>query len=125
MEYKEPVTFVIKPADETQDIESSLTWTFGKGLESTDDAFSSNVALFAVQRTADAQLVESGDSFKVTPEGPTLPTDRTFKDIYAAVYFIYKTFPGGQIVVDGEAPTLEDMGLSGKSVDENGNPIIN
>lgn len=125
MEYKKPVTFIITPADETQDIQSSLTWTPGKGLVSTDDAFSSSVALFAVQRTADAQLVESGDDFKVTPEGPTLPTDRQFKDIYAAVYFIYKTFPGGQILVEGEAPTLEDMGLSGKNVDEDGNPIIN
>lgn len=125
MEYTKPVTFTITPADESVKAESSLTWTPESGLKAADDSFSSGIALFAVQRTADAQLIESGPEFDVTPEGPTIPTDSKLKDIYAAVYFVYKTFPEDQILVGGDAPTLEDMGLSGKSVDEDGNLIIN
>jgi len=125
MEYTKPVIFTITPEDESLRAQSSLTWTPESGLKASDDSFSSGLALFAVQKTADVQFVESGSEFDVTPEGPTVSTDRKFKDIYAAVYFVYKTFPGEQILVEGDAPTLEDMGISNKSVDEDGNLIIN
>lgn len=125
MEYTKPVIFTITPADESVKAESSLTWTPESGLKAEDDSFSSGIALFAVQRTADAQLIESGPEFDITPEGPNISTDSKLKDIYAAVYFVYKTFPEDQISVSGEAPTLEDMGVSNKSVDEDGKLIIN
>lgn len=125
MEYTKPVTFTITPADESVKAESSLTWTPESGLKAADESFSSSVSLFAVQRTADAQLIESGPEFDITPEGPTVPTDSNLKDIYAAVYFVYKTFPEDQISISGEAPTLEDMGVSNKSADEDGKLIIN
>lgn len=126
MKYTEPVNFKILPDNPETTAESELTWTPEEGLQTTEkDSFNSELTLFAVQQNAISREIEFGDEFPVTPEGPSLPTDTSFKDIHAAVYFIFDTFPPDQIEIDGEAPTLQDMGLAGIDTDEFGRRIIN
>lgn len=126
MKYTEPVNFKITADNPEIQSEASLTWDPEKGLQVTEEgSFNSELALFAVQQNAVSREIEFGERYSVTPEGPSLPTDESFKDIHAAVYFIFDTFPPEQVEVDGEAPTLKDMGLAGDQTDEFGRRIIN
>jgi len=126
MKYNEPVTFTIFPEDSRYEAASELIWEPEEGLKiKNEGSFNAELKLFAVQQNAISREIEFGDEFSVTPEGPSLPTDPSFKDIHAAVYFIFDTFPPEQIEVDGEAPSLKDMGLAGGQTDEFGRRIIN
>lgn len=126
MDYDKPVTFTILPEDSRYETASELLWDPEKGLKVKEEgSFNAELALFSVKQNAISREIEFGEEFSVTPEGPSLPTDPSFKDIHAAVYFIFDTFPPNQVEVDGEAPTLKDMGLVNAETDDYGRRIIN
>jgi len=125
MEYTKPVTFIISPENPDVDIESELIWDPEEGLKAKEDSFSSEVSLFAIQQNAISREIEFGEEYSITPEGPSVPTNPDLKDIHAAVFFIFDTFSPERITVEGEAPTLQDMGLVNNELDEYGRQIIN
>lgn len=126
MKYSKPVHFIISPENPEFSLESRLTWSPEDGLQaSVEDHLDSMLSLHEVKHNAISRMMKFGQAFAVTPEGPSLSTDDSFRDIHAAVFFIFDTFAPDRITVDGNAPTLEDMGLSGNGTDEFGQRIIN
>ena len=60
---------------------------------------------------------------QVTPEGPSLPA--TVKNLYTVVWAFNELYKDEGVEVEGDAPTLADMGIDEASnYDENGNEIV-
>src|SRR6056297_1102577 len=118
MEYTKPVTFIISPENPDVDVQSELIWDPKEGLKAKENSFSSELALFSVQQNAISREIEFGEEYSITPEGPSIPTNPNLENINAAVFFVFNTFSSDRIVVDGEAPTLEEMGLVNNEFDE-------
>ena len=99
-----------KPVSITVD-EQSYDWTPRDGLLADKDDFTAN----ANQQVMDLfmmDLVDAyGEKFPAAPEGPFLPT--TTQDLYTTVYLLNTLFADSEIDIDGDAPTMRDMGLAG------------
>lgn len=120
IEYTEPVEFTLAGAADEPLV--TITWDPEKGL-SAGDGFKDGLALLTLEAFIDTYELEYGQSYSVTPEGPTLKTST--KDIYMVSWAISQIFDGGVVSASAPYPTLKDMGLGPASMyDENGNEII-
>jgi len=107
-QYTEPVKISVG--------EQKYEWTPADGLLAYKDDFAANANQQFIKLFMLDLFAQYGEKFPATPQGPFLPT--TTDDLKTTIYILNTFFADEEITVEGEAPTMNSLGIEPLKLDD-------